>query len=336
MLKQLEQGDSLVCLHFADQGGVTLVHDQVQGRVTEHREPQEGEHGRHQHHAKNELANGAPTADLGDKQPDKGRPGDGPAEDEQGPVTDPVTVRVGLQVEGTLDDVVQIAAGILQEGLEDKDRRANQKHEQHQRHRQHHVEDGEVLDPLVQAGDHREQRQTGDHRNGDDLHVAGHRNAGPEVVQPRIDLRNRQPQGGGDTEQGAENGDHVHGVPDGAVNALTNQRIEGRAHRQRQAVAKGKVGQYQADQPVDRPDMKAPMKEGNLHRLLGGVQRLRGACGRAGKVGDRFGHAKEQQGDAVAGGKQHGEPGREAVLRLRVIGAEANIAPAAAGHQHHE
>ena len=61
---------------------------------------------------------------------------------------------VGLQVEGALDNVVQVATGVLQEGFEDEDGRADQKDEQHQRHRQHHVQDRQVLYPLVQPGHH--------------------------------------------------------------------------------------------------------------------------------------------------------------------------------------
>jgi hypothetical protein len=46
----------------------------------------------------------------------------------------------------------------------------------------------------------------------------------------------------------------------------------------------------------------------------------------------RFGHAEEQQRDAVAGGEQHREPGREAVLRLGVIRAELDC-PSWTGHE---
>src|SRR5690606_25431113 len=112
-LQQLEPGDGVARLHLTNQAAVALVDDQVQCGVTEYREPEEGEEGRYQHHPEDELADGATTADLGDEQADKGCPGDGPAEDEQRPVADPVTARVGLQVEGALDDVVQVAAGVL-------------------------------------------------------------------------------------------------------------------------------------------------------------------------------------------------------------------------------
>src|SRR5690606_28546476 len=121
LLQQLEQRDGVIRLDLIDQLAVALVDDQVQCGVAEYREPEEGEEGGYQHHTEDELADGATTADLGDEQADKGCPGDGPAEDEQGPVADPVTARVGLQVEGPLDDVVQVAAGVLQEGLENED-----------------------------------------------------------------------------------------------------------------------------------------------------------------------------------------------------------------------
>ena len=42
----------------------------------------------------------------------------------------------------------------------------------------------------------------------------------------------------------------------------------------------------------------------------------------------RLGHPKEEQGDAVAGGKEHGEPGGETVLGAGVVRAELDFAPA--------
>ncbi len=116
-------------------------------------------------------------------------------------------------------------------------------------------------------------------------------------------------------------------MADRPVNALADQRIQRRAQRQRQAVAEGEIGQRQADDAEDAPDVKAPVEEGDLHGLLGGIHSLR----RAGRwrriMQHRLGDTEEQQGDAVAGGEQHGEPGRETVLRLGVVRAQLDVAP---------
>src|SRR5690606_41644966 len=90
-----------------------FIHDQVQGGVAEYREPQESEHRRHQHHTEHKLADGTTAADLGDKHAHERRPGNGPAEDEQRPVTDPITAGVGLQVKRSLNNAAQVAASVL-------------------------------------------------------------------------------------------------------------------------------------------------------------------------------------------------------------------------------
>ena len=116
-------------------------------------------------------------------------------------------------------------------------------------------------------------------------------------------------------------------MADRPVDAFADDRVQRRAHRQRQAVTEREVRQHQTGQSVDGPDMKAPVEEGDLHRLLGRVDGFPRTGGRRGVVQYGFGHAEEQQGNAVAGGKEHGEPGREAVLRLGVVRAQLDAAP---------
>ena len=265
----------MIGLHLVDEGVVTLVHDQVQRGVTEDREPTEREQCGHEHHADDELAYGPSAADLGDEQAHEGGPGDGPAKDEQGPVADPVAARVGLQIEGAFYDMVQVTARVLQETLEDMHSGAHAEHKQHQCHRQHHVEDGQPLHTLVHTCHHRENRQGGDGDNGDDLYGHAHRNLRPEVVDTGVDLRNGEPQRGGYPEHGAEYGEDIDRVPDGTINAVADQGVQCGADRQRQSVAKGEVGQHQPHQPVDCPDVEAPVEKGDLHGLPGRIHGLR-------------------------------------------------------------
>src|SRR5690606_17518350 len=240
-----EQSGGVVRLDIPDQRLVALVHDQVQGGVAKNGKPQKREDGGHQHHPHHELANGAPAADSRDKQPDKGRPGDGPAKDEQGPVADPVAAGIGLQIKGALHDIVEVTAGILQKALEDVDAGPHRKDKQHQGNRQHHIDNGQALDPLVQTGHYRQDCQPTDDGDGDDLYGDADGNLRPQVIDTGIDLGDRQPQGGGDTKHGAENGKHIHHMADGSIDLVADKRIQGGAHRQRQAVTEGKVGQHQ-------------------------------------------------------------------------------------------
>ena len=121
-----------------------------------------------------------------------------------------------------------------------------------------------------------------------------------------------------------------------AVDFLADQRVERRAQRQRQAVPETEVGENQADNGVDAPGVQPPVEEGGAHRLLGGGDGARVRHRRRGEVGHRLGDAEEHQADAHAGGEQHREPGPIAVVRLRVILAQLDVAEAAhrqKGHQ---
>ncbi|MNE65307.1 hypothetical protein D3C80_1607790 [compost metagenome] len=74
------------------------------------------------------------------------------------------------------------------------------------------------------------------------------------------------------------------------VDALADQRVEDRAHGQRQALAIRKVGQRQADDGEDRPRMQTPMEQGDAHGGRGGFVAQPLGEGVAGVVGHGFGH----------------------------------------------
>src|SRR5690606_5264967 len=136
-----------------------------------------------------ELADGPAPADAGDEEPDEGSPGDGPREDEERPAPDPSGVLVRLEREGALDDVVQVAAGVLEERLEDVNGRPDDEHEEHQEAGQGDVQDREALDPALEPRDDREKGEPGDHEDGGELHRGVDRYAREEVMEPGVDLR---------------------------------------------------------------------------------------------------------------------------------------------------
>ena len=64
-------------------------------------------------------------------------------------------------------------------------------------------------------------------------------------------------------------------LADRAVDLFTDQRIQRRTDGQWQAMAESEIGQHQADESVDGPDVETPMEEGDLHGLFCRVHRLR-------------------------------------------------------------
>src|SRR5690606_16852357 len=240
---EFEQRNRVVLLYRPNQRGVTLVHDFVQRRVTEYGKPQEGKNRRHKHHPEHELTDGAPTADFRNKKANKRRPGNRPAKNEQCPVTNPVAAAVCLQIKRSLDNVVEVAAGVLQKTFQNMYGGASDEYKGHQNYRQHHIQNGEPLHTLIQPGYHRQNRQAGDGGNSDNLHRDIYRDTRPQIINPGIDLRHRQTQSRGDAKHGAEHRKNIHRVTDTPENSLPNNRAKRRANGERQAVAKGKISQ---------------------------------------------------------------------------------------------
>ncbi len=120
------------------------------------------------------------------------------------------------------------------------------------------------------------------------------------------------------------------------MDALAEDRIQRRADRQRQPLAKAEIGQRHAHQGVYAPTGQPPVQEGQLH---GVACRLGGAAltyRRLEKLGDRLGDAEEQQVDADPGGKQHRRPSHHIEFGFGVIRPEADLAVTTGGDDHHE
>ena len=82
------------------------------------------------------------------------------------------------------------------------------------------------------------------------------------MYQPRVDLLHTKAHGGGDTKESAHQGENIHHVADGAVDAFLQYGVQAAADAQRQFVAVREVGQDEACQRKDRPSVDAPMEEG--------------------------------------------------------------------------
>ncbi|MNJ53693.1 hypothetical protein D3C77_490970 [compost metagenome] len=145
--------------------------DHVDRRVAEHRHPHQGEPGRHQQHAADEFTDGPPPGNARDEHAHEGRPGDPPAPVEECPAADPVGRVVGIEVEGLVDDLRQVGAGVFHVGLEQEDRWPKHQDDQHQQHGQQQIGLGEDADPPVQAADQRQRGQAHGNQDQDDLHA---------------------------------------------------------------------------------------------------------------------------------------------------------------------
>ncbi|MNV32369.1 hypothetical protein D3C71_1237050 [compost metagenome] len=135
----------------------------------------------------------------------------------------------------------------------------------------------------------------------------------------------------GDDAQG------IDGVTDRAVDALADQGIQRRAQGQRQVVPVGEIGHRHRRQREYAPTMQAPVQEQQLHGLAcTGLARCAITLWRLQVVGQRFGNAEEEQGDADACSEQHAGPGEVAELRFVMVGTELDAAVLGQRHADHE
>ncbi|MNH19610.1 hypothetical protein D3C79_793510 [compost metagenome] len=225
MLQESKQREGTVLTDHSSQILHAIVEDHMDCRVAEHGHPQQGETRRHEQYAADEFADGPPSRNTCDEQTHEGRPGQPPAPVQQGPAADPVGGLVSVEIEGFIDDVRKVGAGILYIGLQQEHRRPKQQHEQHQDHRQAQVEFGQDANTFIQAASHRKRRQCAGGGDEDDLHGGVYRQT-EHMMKPAVDLQYPITQRGGHTKHRAEDGEDIHGMPYRAIDSLTDQRIE--------------------------------------------------------------------------------------------------------------
>ena len=212
-----------------DQGLAPRLLAGPDGRVAEHRHPQQVEGGGHEQHPQDEFAQGAPAGDAGDEEADEGGPGDPPGPVEQGPVAKPARLAglaVGEGAEGELAQRGDIVAYVLGQGPQQVLGGAGHQHEQQQHYGEKQVQLGEALDPLVEPGD---RRQTGQGDDDPDEAKAEQlpRGVHPgEPGDPRRQLQDPVTERGGDAEDGAHQSEDVHRVAERPVDLLLEDGVE--------------------------------------------------------------------------------------------------------------
>ncbi len=160
--------------------------------------------------------------------------------------------------------VEEIRAGILEEAEQDAPGRADGENEGEQGNRHQHVDIGQELHPAIEAAHHREDGQRCDEGNQEDLQPERgfdpeqKTDAGSSLARPETE-RGRQ------AEQRRHHSDKINDMAGPTPDAVAEQRIEGRADRQWQALVEGEEGQRQADHAIDRPGRHAPVEDGRGH-----------------------------------------------------------------------
>ncbi len=168
-----------------------------------------------------------------------------------------------------------------------------------------------------------------------DLCRRAHRDA-EDHVEPDVEEHHADAQAGGDTEDGAEDRGRVHGMPERAVHALAEDRVERGPHREGQVLAVGEVGQGQTHEGIHRPAGDAVVEQGPHGGVTGRGHGARLAHGRSGVLRDRLDDRVEHHVGADAGREEHRRPGEGRELRPGVVGAQPDAAVAGDPQEDHE
>ncbi|CPJ72123.1 Uncharacterised protein [Bordetella pertussis] len=194
----------------------------------------------------------------------------------------------------------------------------------HHRHRAPEVQLGNPADAAVDPGRRGPDGQDhGAHDQGDLQRQA--------LLQPEnqretdVEQHHADAHRGRHAEHRADQRDDADAVAQGAAHALAQQRIERRADGQGHAPAVGEVSHRHAQQGIHGPARHPVVEHRPDDRVLHGCRRAALAGRRMQVLHDRPGDREEKHVDPDAGGKQHRDPGRQPVLRPRMIGAEAHV-----------
>ena len=288
--------------------------------------PQQTEQRRQEEDAQQELADGSAPGNAGKENPDERCPGQPPGQVEGRPVVQEGRVLSAHPV-AERHDGGQVAAQPAEKAGPDIEGRSEADNAHQQPDRQQRVQLAETLDAAIDAGQHR----AGGHRGNqhDEHHPGQVGGRNPEqVVETSRYLIGSQAERGGKTEHGGEDGQRINQVAGPAPDALTEQGIEGRANRERQAPVIAEEGQGEPHHRVNGPTVQTPVKrrrsdaQGASRLGVGGIKTERGIQ----KVLDRLQHAEEHQPDAGAGGKEHGAPTDKGILGNGCPPAEPHLA----------
>ena len=203
--------------------------------------------------------------------------------------------------------------------------RDEKKHQQSDR--ANDVQVGQQLHALIQPGGHGDGGSQGDGNDDYQLHPRHQRDVEHDV-QASTNLQHAKTNGDGEAEDGTDDADGVEKLAWPLVHFGAEQRREHRGVARGHLTLVNEVAHSQARQGKDHPHVNTEVVVGELKRLAdgAGAHGFKVAARRVKGVVQRFSRTPEHQGCAHAGGKQHGEPDGEGILRVIVIIAEFEVA----------
>ena len=218
-LQEDKQGDRDVFLNrFGHAAGREPL--DINGAVAENGHPGKGHQGRHDQHAGQIFAQGAPVGDAGDKHAHERTPGDPPRPVKNGPAVLPgAAFSIGLVPEAQIKKVLDVIAQVFDPPVEQKQGRTQKRNKDHQQQGQRNIDVTEQLNAALQAAHDRPGRQRRD--AGDQYHLnAGVLRDTEQVCQAGVNLLHAEGQRGGDAVQAGDCGQNIDGVAQPAIDAL--------------------------------------------------------------------------------------------------------------------
>ena len=146
-----------------------------------------------------------------------------------------------------------------------------EEHHYPQEHSQGEADLTETPDPKLYATYNRSCSKRCDRPNDDHLVLFTHFNTLVHSVHSRVELDHPQSETRAHPKHRANNGENVDDVTKRAKDLVTNQGVETGAHGHWKVLPEGQYSQQQTDERVHDPSMNAPVKHGQVQRILGSL-----------------------------------------------------------------
>ena len=177
--------------------------------------------------------------------------------------------------EGHRDEILEVAARVRDESVEEEDRGAEDRDEDDEQSGQNKIEVRNELDARVQPAGDRQGRHARDDDHQKNEHSVVDVPSGEEIEAGR-DLLDSEAQRRGDSHERSDDRYDVDDVAELSVDAVAEDRTQRRTDGDRQAPAVDGVGDGQADDHVNPPCVQTPVEEGLGHGFRRPVRRIRG------------------------------------------------------------
>ena len=179
-------------------------------------------------------------------------------------------------METQLEEPLEVVSDTLNVDIEAKPRVIVEPHCQHDKHPQGEADFAQPSDANFQAADDGSCRDGSDGPDDDNLagnalcnHVFSASKLVGKAAKGSVDLYDPNAQTGAHAKHGADNRHDVDHVTQCAIDLVSQDRVETRAHGHGQVVTVSDEAQQQANQNVDNPTMNSPMEQSDVDGVLG-------------------------------------------------------------------